>query len=100
MASEAAKLLMGKDRTDYARNAIPNVEVEIINVSKADITDKRKEQELKATYSTYPSGIKTPTVGHIIEKKGNSELFRLAIYGMLPSNKLRTPMMKHLKLTE
>ncbi len=100
IASEAAKLLMGKQRTDYVRNAVPNVQVEIINAGKADVNEQRQQEEMKARYSTYPSGIKVPTVGQVLEKKGHAELFRKAVYGMLPSNKLRPLMMKHLKITE
>jgi large subunit ribosomal protein L13 len=100
VASEAAKLLMGKNSEEYARNIVPIVEVEIINTSKADINPKKMEQELKASYSGLPSGIKVPTVGHIISKRGYSEIFRKAVYGMLPGNKLRPKMMKHLSITE
>ncbi len=100
IASEAAKLLMGKQRTDYVRNAVPNIQVEITNASKADVNEQRQQEEMKARYSTYPSGIKVPTVGQVLEKKGHAELFRKAVYGMLPSNKLRPLMMKHLKITE
>jgi ribosomal protein L13 len=36
----------------------------------------------------------------IATKKGYSELFRMAIRGMLPSNKLRPEMLKKLIITE
>jgi ribosomal protein L13 len=36
----------------------------------------------------------------VIEKKGFSEVFKLAIYGMLPSNKLRDKAMKNLTISE
>ena len=100
VATAAATLLMGKNTTEYVRNAIPNVQVEIINAAKADISLKKQAQKLKSRYTTYPSGIITPTVAHVIEKKGHEELFRLAIYGMLPSNKLRSRMMNNLKISE
>jgi large subunit ribosomal protein L13 len=102
IASEAAKLLMGKNRTDFVRNAIPNVEVEVINTSKADISVKKTEEKLHPRFSGYPSGITIETVGQVIanKHKGYPEVFRQAIYGMLPRNKLRAKMMKHLKITE
>jgi large subunit ribosomal protein L13 len=100
IASEAAKLLMGKNTPVFVRNAAPNVEVEIINTSKADINEKKREEKLHPRYSGYPSGITIPTVGHTIEQKGYKEVFRQAVYGMLPRNKLRAKMIKHLKISE
>lgn len=100
IASEAAKLLMGKNRTDFVRNAIPDVSVTITNASKADISDRKMKEELKASWSSFPGGIKTPTVGQVIQKRGHAELFRRAVNGMLPKNKLRAQMIKRLKVTE
>jgi large subunit ribosomal protein L13 len=100
VASEAAKLLIGKNTTDFARNKAPSVEVEIINASKADISALKMAQPLHPTYSGYPSGIKIATVAHTIEKRGHKEVFRQAVHGMLPKNKLRPIMIKHLKITE
>ena len=100
IASQAASLLMGKNLTTYVRNAVPNVSVEIINAGKAAISEQRKEKTVKPQYSGYPSGIKVQTVGQVIEKKGAKEVFRKAVYGMLPTNKLRSKMIKNLKITE
>jgi len=100
VASEAAKLLMGKNTTTYVRNAVPVVNVEIINAAKADISEKRKETVQKSRYSLYPGGLTTETIGQVIANKGVTELFRTAVYGMLPTNKLRSKMIKNLKITE
>ncbi len=100
IASEAAKLLMGKNTPAFVRNAVPNVEVEVINASKADITEKKRGEKLHPRYSGYPSGITIPTVAHTIEMKGHKELFRQAVYGMLPRNKLRAKMIKNLKISQ
>ncbi len=100
IASEAAKILMGKNTTTYVRNAIPNVEVEIINTSKADISLQKVNQPLKPRYSGYPSGIIVETVASTIARKGHKEVFRKAVYGMLPTNKLRAKMIKRLKISE
>src|SRR5689334_5666868 len=88
VASEAAKLLMGKNTTTFVRNAIPEVEVAIINTSKADISVKKTQEKLHARFSGFPSGITVPTIEHTIAKKGHKEVFRLAVSGMLPKNKL------------
>ena len=100
VASEAASLLMGKNLTNFERNSAPKVTVTITNSSKADIHDKKLTEKEYVTYTGYPGGINTQTMKKMIENKGHSEVFRNAVYGMLPSNKLKTIMMKNLVVTE
>ena len=100
VASEAAKILMGKQSADYASNKVADVFVEITNTSKADISEKKKEEKSYARYSGYPGGLKFPTMAKIISKKGTSEIFRIAVKGMLPKNKLTPTILKNLKITE
>ena len=54
IASEAATVLMGKNRTDFARNVIPEVKVKIINSSKISTTNKKMDQKIYKNYSGYP----------------------------------------------
>ena len=96
VATEAAVLLMGKNLKDFKRNTIPDLSVEIINVSKAKIDDKKKQQKTYSRYSGYPGGLKKPTMTQIIAKKSHTHLFREAVLGMLPKNKLRAKMIKNL----
>jgi large subunit ribosomal protein L13 len=100
VATEAAVLLMGKNLPDFKRNVIPEVTVEITNTKKALIDEKKLDQKTYSRYSGYPGGLKQPTGRQVVEKKGYSELFREAIKGMLPKNKLRAKMMTHLIITE
>ncbi len=101
VASEAAKILMGKNLPTYSRNSFPkDVVVEIINTSKADITSKKADETEFARYSEYPGGLRFESISDIIAKKGYSEVFRQAVEGMLPKNKLRPQMIKNLIVTE
>lgn len=100
IATQAAVYLMGKNTPEYARNAIPEVKVEITNTSKALIDDSKMEAKTYSRYSGYPGGLKQPTMKQVIAKKGHSEIFREAVLGMLPKNKLRSKMMKNLIITE
>ncbi len=100
VASQAATYLMGKNLTSFARNEAPKVTVTITNTSKADIHEKKRKEKEYVSYSGYPGGIITQTLEKMVEKKGYSEVFRNAVYGMLPSNKLKTIMMKNLVITE
>ncbi|HVU06211.1 MAG TPA: 50S ribosomal protein L13 [Thermodesulfobacteriota bacterium] len=100
VATEAAKILMGKNTTAYAPNVIADVEVRIVNASKADISTKKKEEKVYRRYTGYPGGLIDTTMKRMIEKKGTSEVFRIAIKGMLPKNKLTPRIMKNLTITE
>lgn len=100
IATQAAVYLMGKNNPDFKRNAIPNVTVEITNTSKALIDEKKMDQKKYSRYSGYPGGLKQPTMKQVIEKKGYSEIFKNAVWGMLPKNKLRSKMILNLKISE
>ncbi len=100
IATQAAVFLMGKDTPAYRRNEEPNVKVHIINTSKAALTEKKQDEKLYRRYSGYPGGLKTKSLKQVTHKKGFKQIFEDAIYGMLPTNKLRPRMMKNLIITE
>lgn len=100
VASEAAKALMGKKLPDYVANQVADVTVIIENASKTKATEKRMLETLHEKYSGFPGGLRFKTNADIIKSKGWTELYRLAVYGMLPSNKLRPLMMKKLTVRE
>lgn len=100
IATQAAVYLMGKNLPTYSRNSIPTVIVEIKNTSKALVDDAKKAQKTYSRYSGYPGGLRQPTMTQVIAKKGYSEIFKEAVSGMLPKNKLRSKMMNNLVITE
>ncbi|MFA6338882.1 MAG: uL13 family ribosomal protein [Candidatus Paceibacterota bacterium] len=100
IASEAATLLMGKKEVDFARNKLPNTKVTIVNASKASLDEKKMEMNLKEQYSGYPGGLKKISIKQTLEKKGYGKIFENAIKGMIPRNKLRPLIMKHLVITD
>lgn len=96
LASRVAKDIMGKNMVDYSKNVLPNVTVTVNNASKMNISQKKMTEKLYERYSGYPGGLKFRTLGEVITKKGYKEVVWLAVYGMLPGNKLRPRIMKHL----
>jgi large subunit ribosomal protein L13 len=99
VATQAAVFLMGKNRADFAKNTIPEITVEIKNASKAMIDSKKIEQKTYSRYSGYPGGLRQPKMSQVIEEKGHTEVFRKAVSGMLPKNKLRAKMLLNLKIS-
>ncbi len=100
VAQQAAMILMGKDTPMYETNKIVSEGVHIINASKADISEKKKREKEYKWFTGYPSGLKSRTMDEMITKRGVSEIYRKAIMGMLPKNRLRAEMIKKLKISE
>ncbi|OHA90730.1 MAG: 50S ribosomal protein L13 [Candidatus Zambryskibacteria bacterium RIFCSPHIGHO2_01_FULL_44_22b] len=98
IATEVAVLLMGKNRTDFARNRIPEVEVEVTNAGAMSLSQKKLKEKNYYHHSGYPGSLKTRSQEHVATTKGAGEVLRRAVYGMLPKNKLRPQMMKNLKI--
>lgn len=100
VASQAALFLMGKDSPDFERHLVAAVHVTIINAAKLDMTAKKKQQKVYTYYSGYPGGLRTETLAQHAASKGMSDVLKMAIYGMLSSNRLRARMMKNLVIQE
>jgi len=100
VASAAAKALMGKTDPSYTANKVSDVRVYIKNAGKTKMSERRMKETLHETYSGQPGGFKTKTNEKIIGTKGWKGLYELAVFGMLPSNKLRPLMMKRLTITD
>lgn len=100
VASQAAALLIGKNVPTFRKNIVQEVTVKIVNASKADINEKKKVEKKYVRYSGYPGGLKEFSLGTLAVQKGYKEVFRKAVYGMLPHNKLRARMIKNLVITE
>lgn len=96
LASEVAVLLMGKQLPDFARNKVPSVAVTVENIEMLDLSAKKKATKLYDHYTGHPGGRREYPMNKVIEDKGTSEVFKKAVYGMLPGNKLRPEMMKNL----
>lgn len=100
IATEVAVLLMGKNRTDFAKNTIPAVEVEVVSAGEMKLDQKKMTDKSYHHHSGYPGSLKTASMKQVVEKKGAKEVLRRAIYGMLPKNKLRPKMMLNLKIQD
>lgn len=96
LATELAVILMGKDRTDFAKNRIPEIQIEVTSASKMSIDPKKAKLKTYYRHSGYLGNLKGVTMGRLVETHGAKEVLRRAVSGMLPKNKLRAQMMKNL----
>lgn len=100
VATEAAMVLMGKHVPGFRPNKEGDVSVTIENAGKLSVTEKKLEQKNYKRYSGYPGGLKHSRMEEVVDKKGMKEVVRTAIKGMLPKNKLQTPRLKRLTVTD
>lgn len=98
VASEVAMNLMGKTKPTFERNKYCGMPVKVVNANKLRITNKKLAEIYHTRYSGIPGGLKVMSGHYTVEKKGMKELIRLATFQMLPDNKLRREMIKHLKI--
>ncbi len=99
VASEAASALLGKKSAHYVQNLVLPVEVTVTNADKLSLSERRIAGKIYQRYTGYPGGLKETNMASMIEKKGKTEVLRIAIDGMLPRNKLRKDRMKRLTIT-
>jgi large subunit ribosomal protein L13 len=99
VASEAARVLRGKDSADFQPYKVPTKKVQIVNAAQVLFDAERLAKEY-FHHSGYMGGLKRISREKLIAEKGYAEVFKKAVYGMIPSNKLRKSIMKNLTITE
>lgn len=97
LATEIATFLSGKNRVDFTPNVDAGDFVVVINTDKIDVTGNKDDKKVYYSYSGYPGGMSSLTLGELREKDSR-KIMQNAVYGMLPKNKLRAPRMARLFL--
>lgn len=100
IATRIAHTLLGKDRTDFAKNTTAPITVVVENMRRAVITGAKDIQKKHKRYSGYPGGLKEESLELVIAKKGRGEILRKAVERMIPRNRLRKGRMKNLIINE
>ena len=98
VASEAAKILLGKHTPAFAKNEVNGEPVKIINASKIRISGTKPTEKEYRRYTGHPGGLRSESYNELLARRGVTEVIRLAVYGMLPGNRLRTSRMKLLTI--
>lgn len=95
LASKVASILRGKTNPKFQPYKLSNEKVAVQNVERIKLTGKKMEQKRYYHYSGYPGGLKERKLSEVFQKNPE-EVLRRAVFGMLPKNRLRKEMIKHL----
>jgi large subunit ribosomal protein L13 len=99
LASEIAILLRGKHKPDFQPNKDLGDFVVVKNVDKVRISGKKKKTKKYYRYSGFPGGLKEVTLEKIFDKNP-AKIFKMAVLGMLPKNKLQKEQIKRLSFAK
>ncbi len=97
LASEIAKVLMGKHKPQYTPHADMGDFVVVLNAHRVKTTGKKLKQKMYRWHSGYPSGLKERSLEWMLQHHPERVIY-LAVKRMLPKNKLRKRRLKRLKV--
>jgi large subunit ribosomal protein L13 len=97
LSTQVAKLLMGKNKPIYTPSIDTGDFVIIINAAKVRVTGKKTEDKVYYRHSNYPGGLKSITLGKMMEKFPTRAI-EYAVKGMLPHTRLGAQMNKKLRV--
>ena len=95
LASEAAKILRGKNKPEFTPFLDCGDYVIIVNAEKFKVTGKKMDQKIYYRHSAYVGGMKETTLREMTAKKPE-RVVELAVKGMLPKGPLGREMAKKL----
>jgi len=97
LASQIAKILMGKHKPNYTPHVDMGDYVVVVNADKVVLTGKKWKQKVYYWHSGYPGGLKSMTAEQMLQKHPE-RLVWLAVRRMLPKTALGRKMLKRLKV--
>ena len=97
LAVAAANLLRGKHKPTFTPNVDGGDFVIVVNADKVAMSGDKPHKKLAYRHSGYPGGLRTRTIGELMEKHPD-RVVEKAIIGMLPKNKLGRQIKRKLRV--
>jgi large subunit ribosomal protein L13 len=97
VATQAAKLLMGKHKTQFCRHLDVGDNVVVINAAGLRVTGDKLKQKTYYRHSNYPGGLSAVSLDDVMRRDPRKAVEH-AVKGMLPHNRLEARMMTRLKI--
>ncbi len=95
LASEVAKLLIGKHKLTYTPNLDAGDYVVVVNARNVSVVTKKLKQKIYYRHSGYIGSLTEETLESLLKRKPE-EVIRRAVKGMLPKTKMQKLMLKRL----
>jgi large subunit ribosomal protein L13 len=97
LASQVARILMGKENPQYTPFIDTGDHVIVINAEKVKTTGMKAEQKVYHHYTGYPGGIRSEALGKRTARKPEL-VIEQAVLRMLPKNKMGQQMFTKLNV--
>jgi large subunit ribosomal protein L13 len=97
LCTQIADTLRGKRKPEFTPHVDTGDFVIVVNAEKVAVSGKKREQKLYRRHSGYPGGLRTRTLGELLERRPE-EVIRLAVRGMLPRTRLGRAQLRKLKV--
>lgn len=97
LASEIAKRLRGKHKTEYTPHVDTGDYIVVVNAERVRVTGKKRTDKVYHRHTGYIGNLKSITLGKLLDK-APERVIELAIKGMLPKNPLGRAMFRKLRV--
>lgn len=97
LATQIAVRLRGKHLPKFTPHVDVGDFVVVVNAEKVRLTGNKWDQKMYYRYSGYMGGMKTQTARKL-NQDNPEKMIRLAVWGMLPKNRLGRKLIKKLKV--
>ena len=97
LATEAARLLMGKHKPTFSPNLDTGDNVVVINAEKIQVTGNKLKQKQYYRHSDYPGGFRSTSLEKMMQDDP-TRVIEHAVRGMLPHTRLGAQMRKKLRV--
>ncbi|HBC72265.1 MAG: 50S ribosomal protein L13 [Candidatus Amesbacteria bacterium GW2011_GWB1_47_19] len=95
LATRISAVLMGKHKPQFVRHLDIGDHVVVVNAAKVKVTGRKMDQKLYHRHSGYPGGMTVTPLFRLIQTRPEQVIIH-AVSGMLPDNKLKADILKHL----
>jgi large subunit ribosomal protein L13 len=97
VASQISAVLRGKDKTNYSPFQNNGDNVIVVNAAKVRVTGAKSQEKVYYWHSNYPGGFKSVNFEKMLATHPD-RIIELAVWGMLPKNRLGRAMLRKLKV--
>jgi len=97
LSSQVAAILRGKHKPTFTPHVDCGDYVIVINAEKVRLTGRKLQKKIYYRHSRYPGGLKQTTAEQMLATKPE-KMIELAVWGMLPHNRLGRRQIRKLKV--